>query len=83
MTVNISCTAVSYSVYIPDNDNPEIARKSIGELNIYDGRATKARIASEIPKGATVEGVRKINYTFEVDGEKAFAWLTENGNMKE
>ena len=83
MIIKVSCTSVVYSVYRPDDDNPEIARKCMGELNIYDGKATEARIAREIPKGATVEGVRKINHRFEVDGEKAISWLTENGNMKE
>ena len=82
MTVNISFTAVAYSGYIPDDSNPEIARKYSGVLNIYDGRATKARIAREIPNGATVESVHKVHYEFEVDGEKALAWFKENGEMK-
>ena len=30
MTVNISFTAVTYSGYVPDDDNPEIARKYKG-----------------------------------------------------
>lgn len=82
MTVNIRYTLVTYSVYRPDNDNPEIAHKCTEELNIYDGRATKARIAKEIPNGATVESVRKLDYSFEVDGKKALAWLIENGTEK-
>ena len=83
MIVKVSYTSVLYSVYRPDDDNPEIARKCKGELNIYDGKATEARIAREIPMGATLERVRKINRSFEVNGEKAIAWLTENGNKKE
>lgn len=83
MTVNISFTAVAYSVYRPDDDNPEIARKCRGELNIYDGRVTKARIAREIPAGATVESVRKIDKRFEVNGESLLAWLIEKGTEKE
>lgn len=62
---------------------PDIARKVQGELYIYDGRATNARIAREIPKGAIVESVHKIDYKFKVDGEKALAWLIENGEKKE
>lgn len=82
MTVNISFTAVSYSVYRPDDDNPEIAHKCNGELNIYDGRVTNARIEREIPKGATVDSVRKIDKSFDVDGEKFLAWLIESGTEK-
>lgn len=78
MTVNIIYTAVTYSVYKPDNDNPDIARKVRGVLNIYDGRATKARIERELPKGATVESVRKFNRRFNVDGEKILDWLIDN-----
>lgn len=83
MIVNTSFTSVVYSMYVPDDGDPDIARKCKGELNIYDGRATNARIAREIPKGATVESVHKIDYKFEVDGEKALAWLIENGEKKE
>ena len=83
MTVNISYTEVAYSVYRPDDDNPEIARRCGGAVSIYNGRATSARIAREIPKGATVESVGKIDKSFDVDGEKALAWLIENGTVKE
>lgn len=83
MTVNISYTEVAYSVYRPDEDNPDIARKLRGVLNIYDGRVTNARIARELPQGATVESVRKLDRRFNVDGEKILDWLTENDTGKE
>lgn len=51
----------------------------MGELDIYNGRVTSARIAREIHNGATVESVRKIDKSFDVDGEKVLAWLIENG----
>ena len=79
MTVNVSYTRVVYNMYIPDNENPGIARLTTGELNIYDGRVTNARIAREIPKRAVVEKVEKVDRKFELDGEKALAWLIENG----
>lgn len=82
MTVNISFTAVTYSAYLPDDENPDIARRVRAVVNIYDGRVTKARIAREIPQGATVESVVRINKCFDVDGEKVFAWLCENGTEK-
>ena len=85
MTVNVSYTRVVYNMYIPDDETPEIARLTTGELNIYDGRVTNARIAREIPKRAVVEKVEKVDRKFELDGEKVLAWLTENGteNSKE
>ena len=82
MTVNVSYTRVVYTMYIPDDETPEIARLTTGELNIYDGRVTNARIAREIPKRAVVEKVEKVDRKFELDGEKVLAWLTENGNEK-
>ena len=85
MTVNVSYTRVVYNMYIPDDENPEIARLTTGELNIYDGRVTNARIAREIPKRAVVEKVEKVDRKFELDGKKALAWFIENGteNSKE
>ena len=79
MTVNVSYTRVVYNMYIPDDEAPEIARLTTGELNIYDGRVTNARIAREIPKRAVVEKVERVERKFELDGEKVLAWLTENG----
>lgn len=81
MIVNVRYTEVSYTVYKPDSDNPEIAHKHLGVLNIYDGKATKARIAREIPSGSTVESVRKIELSYDVAAEKAIAWLAENGKI--
>lgn len=83
MTVNVRYTEVSYTVYKPDADNPQIAHKHLGVLNIYDGRATKARIAKEVPYGATVERVRKIELSYDVAAKKALAWLAENGKINE
>lgn len=83
MTIVVSYTSVEYSYYRPDEENPKIAHRCSGYLNIYNGRVTNARIAREIPEGATVESVRKIDNRFEVDGEKALAWFIENGEKKE
>lgn len=83
MTVNISYTMVTYTVYRPDKDDPDIARKLRGTFNIYDGRVTNRRIAKELPQGATVESVRKLNRRFNVDGEKILDWLIENDTGKE
>lgn len=83
MTITVSYTIVRYSRWVQDENNPNIARKAEGELNIYDGRVTSARIAREIPKGATMESATRVDRKFEVDGEKALAWLTENGTEKE
>lgn len=82
MIVNISFTKVVFSLYSLDDDNHEIAYRHKGEMDIYDGRVTNARIAREIPKGAIIESVRKIRKRFYVDGEKALAWLIENGTEK-
>ena len=82
MTINVSYTRVVYNMYIPDDETPEIAHLTTGTLNIYDGRVTNARIAREIPKGAIVEKVEKVGKLFEVNGEKALAWLIENGTEK-
>lgn len=79
MTITVSYTNVRYFRWVQVENDPRTARKDEGELNIYDGRATSARIAREIPKGATLESVTKVDRKFEVDGEKALAWLTENG----
>lgn len=83
MTITVSYTNVRYSHWVQDENEPNIARKSEGEINIYDGRVTSARIAREIPKGSTLESTTRVDRKFEVDGEKAIAWLTENGTEKE
>ncbi len=83
MTINVSYTNVRYCTWVQLEDNPQTARRFEGELNIYDGRVTNARILREIPNCATVESVMKVDRKFEVDGEKALAWLTENGTEKE
>lgn len=82
MTVKISFTVLTYSAYRPDDKDPDFARKVKVVKNIYDGRVTKARIAKEIPQGATVESVARIDKCFDVDGEKTIAWLLENGTEK-
>lgn len=83
MTITLSFTNVRYSRWVQDETDHNIARKAEGELNIYDGRVTSARIAREIPKDATVESVTRVDRKFDVDGEKALAWLIENGTEKE
>ena len=83
MVINIAYTNVRYSLWEQSKDDEKIANRVNGELNIYDGRASNARITREIPKGATVESVRKINKSFDVDGEKALEWLLANGEMKD
>lgn len=83
MVINIAYTIVRYSSWEQSKEDEKIANRVNGELNIYDGRATGARIAREIPEGSTVDGVYKIHKRFEVDGEKALDWLLANGEMKE
>lgn len=83
MIIKLPFTSVVYSVYEPDDDNPTIAHLCEKTLLIYDGRATAARIAREIPKNATVKSICKRNANFEVAGDKALAWLMENGELKD
>ena len=83
MTITVSYTNVRYYRFVQDENDPNIYKKTEGELNIYDGRVTSARIAREIPKGATMDVATMIVRKFVVDGEKAIAWLTENGTEKE
>ena len=83
MIISVSYTNVRYSVWKQSESNQQLAHKSENEVNIYDGRVTSARIDREIPKGATVESVTRIKKRFNVDGEKALAWLIENGTEKE
>ena len=79
MTINVSYTKVEYSIYMPDEANAEIAHREVHTLNICDGRVTAARIAREIPKGAVVENITKVDKQFHVVGENLIAWLAENG----
>lgn len=83
MTVKISYTEVVYNIYRPDFENADIAHRERCVKNIYDGRVTNSRIAREIPEGTVVEKVMKVDKRFDVDGEKALAWLAENGTEKE
>ena len=83
MTVNISYTEVVYNVYRPDVDNADIAHRERCVMNIYDGRVTNARIARELPKGAVVEKVTRVDKRFYVVGKKLFDWLAENGTEPE
>ena len=79
MTINVVFTNVKYSVWKPLEDDPETASRIEGELNIYDGRVTNKRIDREIPKGAVVEKVTKVDKRFYVVGEDLMAWLSKNG----
>lgn len=83
MIIKLPFTSVVYSVFEPDAENPTIAHLYEKTLHIYEGRATAARIAREIPKNATVKSVCKNNATFEVAGDKALAWLMANGELKD
>lgn len=83
MIITVSYTNVRYSNWVQDENNPDIARKSEGEICIYDRRVTSARISREIPKGATLESTTRVDRKFEVGGEKVIAWLAENGTEKE
>lgn len=79
MVINVSYTNVRYGMWVKSEEDEKIANRVEGELNIYDGRATLARIAREIPKGAFVENITKVDKRFYVVGENLFAWLAENG----
>ena len=79
MVINLSYTNVQYTTWVQSKENGKIADRVEGELNIYDGRVTLARIAREIPKGAFVENITKVQKRFYVVGENLIAWLAENG----
>ena len=83
MFIKLPFTSVVYSVYEPDAENPAIARLCEKTIHIYDERVTSARIEREIPKNATVKSICKHKATFEVAGDKALAWLMENGELKD
>ena len=83
MVVNISYTNIRYSMWVQSEQDEKIANRVEGELNIYDGRVTLARIAREIPKGALVENITKVNKQFYVVGENLIAWLAKNGTEAE
>ena len=83
MVVNISYTNIRYSMWVQSEQDEKIANRFEGELNIYDGRATLARIAREIPKGAVVENITKVDKQFNVVGENLIAWLAKNGTEAE
>ena len=83
MVVNISYTNIRYSKWVQSEQDEKIANRVEGEVNIYDGRATLARIAREIPQGAVVENITKVDKRFNVVGENLIAWLTENGTEAE
>ena len=79
MVINFSYTNVKYSMWVQSEEDEKIANRVEGELNIYDGRASLARIAREIPKGAFVENITKVQKQFYVVGENLHEWLVENG----
>ena len=79
MVINVSYTNVRYSMRVQSEENEKIANRIEGELNIYDGRVTSARIAREIPKGAFVENITEVDKRFYVVGENLIAWLAKNG----
>ena len=79
MVINVSYTNVRYSMWVQSEEDEKIANRIDGELNIYDGRVTSARIAREIPKGAFVENITKVDKRFYVVGENLLEWLAKNG----
>ena len=83
MVVSISYTNIRYSMWVQSEQDEKIANRVEGELNIYDGRVTLARIAREIPKGAVVENIKKVDKRFHVVGETLVAWLAKNGTEAE
>ena len=66
-------------MWVQSVENEKIAKLIEGELNIYDGCVTLARIAREIPKGAFVENITKVDKRFYVVGENLIEWLADNG----
>ena len=83
MTINVSYTKVEYSIYRPDEANAELTHREVHTLNVCDGRVTAARISREIPKGAFVENITKVDKRFYVVGENLIAWLAKNGTEVE
>ena len=79
MVINVSYTNVRYSMWVQSEEDEKIANRIEGELNIYDGGVTLARIAREIPKGAFVENITKVDKRFYVVGENLLEWLADNG----
>ena len=79
MVINVSYTNVRYSMWVQSEGDEKIANRIEGELNIYDGRVTLSRIAREIPKGAFVENITKVNKRFYVVGKNLMEWLAKNG----
>ena len=79
MVIDISYTNIRYSMWVQSEQDKKIANRVEGEFNIYDGRVTLARIAREIPKGAVVENITKVDKRFYVVGKNLVAWLAENG----
>ena len=82
MVVNIAYTNVRYHMWEQSKEDEKIADRIDGELNIYGGRMTSARIAREIPKGATVDIVSSIKKRFDVDCGMLLNWLTVYGTEK-
>ena len=83
MVINISYTNIRYSMWVQSEQDEKVANRIEGELNIYDGRVTSARIEREIPKGAVVKNITKVNKRFYVVGENLIAWLAKNGTEAE
>ena len=79
MVINLSYTNVQYSMWVQSAEDEKIAIRVESELNICDGRVTLARIAREIPKGAVVENITKVQKRFYVVGENLLEWLADNG----
>ena len=83
MVIGVSYTNVRYSMWVQSEDDEKIANHVEGELNICDGRVSLARIAREIPKGAVVENITKVQKQFHVVGENLLEWLAKNGTEAE
>ena len=79
MVINLSYTNVQYSMWVQSGEDEKILKRIDGELNIYDGRVTLARIAREIPKGAFVENITNVQKKFYVVGKNLHEWLADNG----
>ena len=79
MVINVSYTNVRYSMWVQSKEDEKIANRAEGELNIYDGRVTLARIDRELPKGAVVENITKVDKQFYVVGKNLLEWLADNG----
>ena len=83
MVIDFSYTNIRYSMCVQSEEDEKIANRVEGELNIYDGRVTLARIAREIPKGAVVENITKVQKRFYVVGKNLVEWLAQNGTEAE